>query len=343
MKFRSEALLLIASAVLWGCSPFGQKSEPKELFPADSVSRAIAQSVVVETLVLNYRLDAGEDAYFSTILLGPDTTLWLGDLGRHAIRRFTYAGDELESIDGFSFPYLIALAGDTATVYDAGLNRVVTVGDSPVGLDLPPVDGEQTALSRQVSVADGAVYVKDAGKPSAALYRIESRSNELLAALPGPSWHHHGVLRSWQGKVLSVSSYRPIVYTFDPDVGLDSMRLQGFDSPMLARVRAYTLGSIKELPLMISGVFGSADELYVINVRPGILRLDVFDSSARLTRVLQFEEPQPTGFTPVDLVVRSEGDSTYAFVASVSTVYGPLSLRYASQLDRFAFPSEPAR
>ncbi|HLE57037.1 MAG TPA: hypothetical protein VJB15_08140, partial [Rhodothermia bacterium] len=110
-------------------------------------------------------------------------------------------------------------------------------------------------------------------------------------------------------------------------------------SPMLARGRAYSLGSIDEPPLMISGVHVAQDDLYVINVRPGILRLDVFDPNGRLVRVLQFEEPEPSGFTPVDLVVGSQGDSSYVIVASVSSVYGPLSLRYASRLDRFEFPS----
>jgi hypothetical protein len=129
------------------------------------------------------------------------------------------------------------------------------------------------------------------------------------------------------------------VYTFDPANGLDSIRLSGFDSPMLARGRAYALGSVEEPPLMISGVHVMHDHLYLINVRPGILRLDVYDPNGRLVRVLQFEEPEPSGFTPIDLVVWSESASTYAIVASVSSAYGPLSLRYASRLDRFSFPS----
>ena len=339
MSSRGNALLFIACATLSACSPFGRKSEPKELFPADSLSRSIAQAISPDTLILNYRMDGGEDSYFSSILFGSDTVVWVSDLGRHSIRRFTLGGAELDPITGFAFPYLVGERSDTVAVYDAGLNRLVSVFDTAFSLALPQVVSETAALARQVSILDGVAYLKDAAGPGAVLYRLTGPSVETVTALPGATWRHHGVLKPWRGKLASFSSYRPIVYTFDPTSGLDSMRLTGFDSPMLARGRAYSLGSIDEPPLMISGVHVAQDYLYVINVRPGILRLDVFDPNGRLVRVLQFEEPEPSGFTPVDLVVGSEGDSSYVIVASVSSVYGPLSLRYASRLDRFGFPS----
>lgn len=331
-------ILLLA---LTGCLPFGKK-EPKALFPADSLSRGIAQTVDVEPLVLDWRVDGGESAYLASLVFGPDSLLWTGDLGNHAVRRFSLDGEELESRKGFSFPYLVAGPSDALVVYEAGSNRLVSVDDTSRGIDLPSLTGEAASLSRQVATVNGVTYVKDARPPVAIIRRLSTAGKEeATTRLPGPSWHHFGVLRPWLDRVVSASSYRPVIYLLDPSGRLDSLRLQGFDSPMLARIRAFSEGAVDEPPLVISGVYGTHDALYVLNVRPGTIRIDVFDRTGRLLRILQREEPEPTSFTPVDLVVRADGDSTRAYVASVSTVYGPLSLEYASHLDGFSFGAAP--
>jgi hypothetical protein len=339
---RPFALSFLAgfAIVLWGCSPFSRKSEPKVLFPADSLSRDIAASVPVEALALDWRTNGGESAYFSSILLGPDTTIWTGDLGRQSVRRFKLDGSELPATGGFTYPYLSGLRGRDVAVFDAGSNRVIFVNDPTSGVDLPATGEESAALSRQVALLDNVVYLKDAQPGQTTIYRLNTAGgdHEVLATLPGPVWHHFGVLRPWRGKLVSVSSYRPTLQTVE-EGRIDSLHLDGFDSPMLARVRSYTLGEIDEPPLIISGVYGVGDNLYVLNLRPGYVRIDVFNADARLTRILQYESPEPTGFTPVDLVVTTDADTSRAFVASVNTVYGSLSLEYASRLDRFSFPT----
>ncbi len=300
----------------------------------------MAEAVVPDSLVLDWRRDGGESAYFGSILFGPDSLIWVGDLGTHSIRRFGPDGEEEEATTGFSFPYLTGQTTDTIAVYDAGSNRLVSIEEPDRGIDLPPLNGEAASLSRQIVLMGGAVYVKDARPPVAVVRKLAATGwVERTDTLPGPSWHHFGVLRTWLGKIVSASSYRPVLYTLDPSGGLDSLRLQGFDSPMLARIRAFSIGDVKEPPLVISGVYGTSEGLYLINVRPGVIRIDVFDTDGKIERILQYEEPEPTTFTPFDLIVRNEGDSTRAYVASVSTVYGPLSLEYASHLDRFSFPS----
>ena len=108
---------------------------------------------------------------------------------------------------------------------------------------------------------------------------------------------------------------------------------------MLARSRAYGLGTIDEPPLMISGLYALEDHLYVLNVRPGILRIDIFDRSGRIVKTLQREEPEPTAYTAIDLSIQLRGDSTRAYVASVNTVYGSLSLQYISRVEAFTFKS----
>lgn len=337
--------MLLAASIMAqaGCGPFSRKSEPKELFPADSASRALSVMVPVETLRLEGRYDGGEGSYFGSVQIGPDSLVWVGDLGRHQIRRFSLDGNEGTPLSGFSFPYLSGEIGEHAAVFDAGRNRVTAARDTSFVVNLPerPTgDSESTGLTRQVATLEGGVYVKDSDPPHARIERrnIRGGAHEILD-LPGPAWHHRGVLYAWMDRLVDVSSYRPVVYLIDAAGSIDSLQLHGFDSPMLARIRAYSTGEVDEPPLIISGVYGDEENLYVLNLRPGYVRIDVFDVEGRLRRILQHEEPEPTGFTPLGLVVRSAADATEAYVVSVNTVYGTLSLNYASRLDHYVFPN----
>jgi len=338
----STLLLAVVVVAQAGCGPFSHRSEPTELFPADSASRALASTVQVETLLLDGRYDGGEGSYYGSVQLGPDSLLWIGDLGRGAIRRFRFDGSEESPLSGFSFPYLSGEIGEHAAVFDAGRNRVTAARDTSFVVDLPERradNSKSTGLTRQVATLEGGVYIKDSDPPRARLERRDIRGGapEILD-LPGPAWHHRGMLYAWKDRLIDVSSYRPVVYVIDGAGAIDSLQLNGFDSPMLARIRAYSRGAFDEPPLVISGVYGDDESLYVLNLRPGYVRIDVFDTGGRLRRILQHEEPEPTAFTPLGLIVRSQGDTLEAYVVSVNTVYGSLSLTYASRLDRFVFP-----
>ena len=104
---------------------------------------------------------------------------------------------------------------------------------------------------------------------------------------------------------------------------------------MLARSRSFALGEVDDPPLMLSSFDSDGERLFVLNVRPGILRVDEYDGNGRLQAVFQREAPEPESFTPVDIVVTTDdrGRPTF-FVISTSAEYGALSLDYRSRLDR---------
>src|SRR5690606_2850496 len=107
----------------------------------------------------------------------------------------------------------------------------------------------------------------------------------------------------------SIRGYQPVVDVIDMTGRVDSLRLRGFDSPMLARMRLFQLGDAKSPPLLVPSAAFAGGRIYVINARPGWLRVDVYDASLTLEAILV--EPDPgfaRSFYPTDIAVLPDGD-----------------------------------
>jgi hypothetical protein len=342
--FRTNTLLVVVGLCVSGCLPFGNRSEPTELFPADSVSRQIAEEIEPLALEIVFRLEPDSAAYFGSIQRGPDSLIWIGDLYAEKIHRFTESGDWRPAIRSpeLKYPYLSGGDADTVYVYEASDETLLGIHqETVVRHETLPVRVSAMNLSRSVLVFGGALYVKDTGSLEGATLAISSspgRSAGLVRVrLPGPSWHYHGIMRPWLGQAAAASGYQPQIYLFSPSAGTDSLRLRGFDSPMLARSRAFALGEVEEPPLMISSISPVDSSLYVLNVRPGVVRIDEYDVKGLLTRVFEWSAPEPESFTPVDMLVTTDEEGLpMFFVVSTATDYGALSLQYRSRFDRFA-------
>jgi hypothetical protein len=333
--------IVLTGSLMAGCFPFGDRSESTELFPSDSVSRAIAVEIVPETLELLNRVEPEAAAFFGSIQLGPDSLIWVGDLSTRSVRRFTLSGEEGPPIRSskIGYPYLAGRSGTSSFVYDVGTETLLRLeGDSIVATSSLPTRAGGLSLSRFVSILDGYSYVIDTGSLDNATMAV-SRLGEVPVRmeLPGEPWRYHGILRAWGDKMVGVSSFRPVLYFFDPSAQLDSMSLTGFNSPMLARSRAFELGEVSDPPLMISSFSTIGERLFVLNIRPGTLRIDEYDGAGTLQRVFQREAPEPESFTPVDLLALPDIAGHLVFyVLSTSAEYGALSLDYRSRLDILA-------
>ena len=340
MRHGHFLIWLVAS----GCSPFGNQSEPTELFPQDSLSRTVASEIATTELTLERRVVAYGSTYFSSMLLAKEDQIWVTELLSGEVWTFNLDGDSTGALglQNLDYPYFAGRSGDAVALFSAGSGeiRFVTQVDEDIGIAIEPApalpDGnESSSLSRFVLVVDSVVYVRetdDTGRPQITV--VDAAGTVITKVLPGGAWRYHGVFREWRGRAAASSSYRPVLYFFDPEAAFDSLYLTGFDSPMLARSRSFSLGETEEPPLMISGFRPVGDHLFVLNVRPGILRIDDYDVDGQLVAVYERESPKPDAFTPVDLVVvNGSGPTPTFFVISTSAVYHSLSLTYQSRLD----------
>ena len=104
--------------------------------------------------------------------------------------------------------------------------------------------------------------------------------------------------------------------------GLDSLTLRGFDSPMLSRTRLFTLDELTQPPLLSSSAVAVGERLFVLNMRPGWLRVDVYDRSGELQYILTQPDPQfNTDYFPTDLAVRIAIKGDGANASGSGTVY----------------------
>ena len=130
--------------------------------------------------------------------------------------------------------------------------------------------------------------------------------------LPGPFWRHSGLLRHWGDSLLSLSAYRPVVDIITADGQLDSLVLSGFDSPMLPRSKAYMEGDIDEPPLLSPSAAAVNNTLFVLNLRPGWLRIDAFNREGRLIhRLVQRDPGFSKDYYPIDIDVRLNEEEEY--------------------------------
>jgi hypothetical protein len=308
------AVALACGLVLAGCLPSScRPTESRALLPADSLARQLAARVPVDTLRLVWEA-AGEGSnalrHPRTVLAGHDGRWWVSDFEPSRLVAFDSAGVSVEAVqdDALAYPYLIGQRADTLVLFSPGSGQVQFVADGRVVHHFATPAGPFERGTLQYAVADrGGVWLKVVPEDrEGSLARLDDQGQvRAQTALTGPHWRHAGPLRMWEDTLLSLCGYRPVADRWYPDGRRDSLVLAGFDSPMLARSRLFLTGEIHEAPLLSATAVPVGERLFVLNMRPGWLQVDVYDRSGRLQRVLV--QPNPDfnqQFYPVDLAVR---------------------------------------
>jgi hypothetical protein len=105
---------------------------------------------------------------------------------------------------------------------------------------------------------------------------------------------------------------------------------------MLARRHAFLKGDTHESPLLSPAAAPAGDWLFVLNLRPGWLRIDVYDRAGRLQHILTQADPgYDKQFYPIDLAVQQ--DTPGVFDIAVALVNPVQELRRY----RWSMPQTP--
>ena len=313
-----RALLLSGLLILSGCLPYSCRRDANEaLFPSDSLSRRVAQQVAADTL---QRIGASTGtkahplAYPRTVRFTNDSTVAVSDAKRNSLFRFDVTGGFQQELrdEAFAVPYLIGTRQDTLVVFNAGADRIDFVTDGrrlpedSISYDRPAPDALVYLLA-----TDTGLFAKTVGEETGAhVSRLDSAGNVVARTdLGGPYWRRAGFLRAWGDSLASLSGYRPVVHTLPRDFAdnatADSLSFVGFDSPMLERSRAYSEGDVDKPPLLTPSAAAVGNRLFVLNLRPGWVQIDVYDRSGRLQRRLaERHSGGNPNFYPVDLDVQ---------------------------------------
>lgn len=330
---RLRTIAAAALLLLSGCLPYScRRQESTALTPADSLSRALASSIPMDTLALAWTQPIGDergDAYPRTVRFGGarDDPVYLSDAEQALVFVFDPDGQPIDTFATPPVPYLAGVRGDTAAVFEPGTPAMrFFVDGMPVGT-VPIQDAERS----ETALVYGA-FGSHAGNRAIYYKRVDPEAGGFVARidpsghatsrqpLPGPHWRHAGMLRFWGDSLLSLSGYRPVVDVITQGGTLDTLALHGFDSPMLPRSRSWMLGEIHQAPLLTPSAAAENDLLFVLNLRAGWLRIDAFDRTGRLVRRLtEPDRAWDASFFPQDLDVRSRADGTYAIAVAVSS------------------------
>lgn len=318
-------VLPLTLLLLGGCLPHScQPRQSEALFPADSLSREQADEVSMDTLRLVWRVEGNEEEPMEvphTVQFGPDERVYVSDTEQHSVFAFRDNGQFSWHLseEAFEWPLLAGVRGDTLLVLSAERQRLdFIVEERRVdSLHLPlelPEDGAQV----WATTLDDAFFVKVTGAETAGYIARFNRQGEETArrTLPPPAWRRAGRLRSWNDRLLSLSHYRPVIDVLPADLSnaaeLDTLALVGFDSPMLGRSRSFAQGEVNQPPMLTESAASAGAWLFVLNMRPGWLHIDVFDWEGQLVRRLTQAEPSYNrDFYPRDLAVRERPDGHF--------------------------------
>ncbi len=317
---RSHFAVFIFLIFLSGCLPTAcQRRESRALFPADSLSRTLAESTPIDTLSLVWETNGNIDEpleYPRTVRFGDDGRIYASDVKANKIFEFLPSGilNQTHESSLFSYPYLVGLQGDTLIVLNPDLQQIDFVRDGRLVKQIKlPEEGPTKQRLQYATVDNESIYYKVIGEGANGFIAKLNGSGEVLqkVELEGTVWRHAGMLRVWRHSLLSLCGFRPVADLISPGGQVDTLHLAGFDSPMLARSRAFVLGNIDEPPLLMPSAAVLNNQLFVLNMRPGWLRIDQFDRAGKLQKRLVQDSPSfSKEFYPVDLDVRVAPDST---------------------------------
>ena len=309
-----------ALVVLAGCLPSSQRQNSRDLPAADSASVRLAATAPVDTLaaVWTARAPASDPMAIPTSLgwLGGDRLAVVETQGG-SVRLFTdggaYAGRADAGGEG-AFPYLAGTRGDSVVVLARGLGRLLwVVPGRGVVREAPVPAGATAALASREVLAVRVGGAASAGAPAVAVLG-EGGAVRARHPVAGPAWRASGFLRVWDGRLVALSGYRPVVDVLAPGAApgapLDTLALRGFASPQLVRSAQFMRGDVDEPPLLTSSADALGDRLFVLNLRGDHVRVDVYGRDGRLRRALVSPRPwSPADAVPLDLAVRQSGDA----------------------------------
>ena len=312
-------LLLSLLFTLSGCLPFScQPAQPRALFPADSLSRQYAETTSIDTLSTLWETRGGSDiqlVYPRTVRFDSSGTIYASDAQNNEVYRILREDGSVDRVYtsiSYETPYLVGIREDTLLVFNPANRRIdYTIEDeTQLFVQLPPDETGPERL-QYVVVSGNETYYKVL-EPDTPGYLMQlGRDGQVKSKtpIPEPYWRYAGALRMWEDEVLSLSAYRPFIDFINENDSLDSLSLFGFDSPMLARSRAFVMGNTRQPPLLYSSAAPLNDLLFVLNLRPGWLRIDVFNREGRLQHRLVQQEPGfNKEFYPIDIDARNSGE-----------------------------------
>jgi hypothetical protein len=327
---RGSALVLLGLFLFTGCLPYScQRQANEALYPSDSLSRRVAQNAPADTLDSLWA-STGTKAHPlkhpRTVRFVNDSALAVSDVERNSLFRFAAEGQLVGEMgdEGFSTPYLIGTRTDTLVVFNAGSNRIDFVtGERRLAGRSRTYERPAPETLVYMLATDTTMYAKVVGRQTDSfIARLDDQAQPIARApLSGPHWQYAGFLRAWGDTLVSLSGFRPVVNLlprhFSDGAIPDSLTLVGFDSPMLERRYAFGQGDVTEAPLLTPTAAPLGDSLFVLNLRPGWVQIDVYDRSGRLQRRLveRHEEGSPN-FYPLDLDVRRTADD-YIFAVTI--------------------------
>ena len=313
------ALLLL----LAGCLPSScRRTESTALLPADSLSRQIAASAMVDTLRLEWSTadsSPTELEYPRTVRFAGGDSVLVADAERSSL--FVVADgfviDEIP-LPGIDVPFIAGVEGRTITLFDAGTLTFYRIrgGRAVDSTSIDDPGRERTSLV--YGAARAKLYYKRVDPEKRSFIAAYSNEGQPLDTtyLDGPHWRYAGLLKMWGDTLVSLSGFRPVVdllYAADgvggnESTSTDTLALVGFDSPMLARSRLFMRGEVHEAPLLSSSAAPAGGLLFVLNIRAGWLQVDVFGRDGRLQhRLVGPDVEYRKAFFPQDLDVRPRG------------------------------------
>lgn len=320
----AKSVTLAAILMLSGCLPYScGRTESRELTPADSVSRLAAESAPTDTLRL-VRATTGTDEstleFPRTVRFGDDGVIYVTDVERRSLflfaDRFTTKEIPLE----IEAPYLAGLSGDTVAVFSPSNLAIYRLVGGEI-TDSTMIDDPQRNESSLVygTVGDRIHYKRVGPEQEGIVVSFAAGGDRIdTTRLPAPHWRHAGLLKTWGDTVVSLSGFRPVVDLITSSgagtagggsTSSDTLSLVGFDSPMLARSRAFMLGEVHEAPLLSASAAAAGDHLFVMNMRAGWLQVDVFGRDGRIQhRLVESTADYRSAFFPQDIDVRRVQD-----------------------------------
>ncbi|MEX0747371.1 MAG: hypothetical protein WD275_05165, partial [Rhodothermales bacterium] len=248
--------------------------------PADSVSREIASAIPIDSLRLLWRSTGVPDRtmeYPRTVRFSPQDSVVVSDVERNSLFLFDASdgtGREL-GLPEQGVPYLAGFRGDTIAVFNPAPLRIDLVVRNDVARSIVIRDENRSESSLLYAAVSDAVYYKRVGPDAENFVAAVDEHGDISTsvALDAPHWRLAGQLRIWGDSLLSLSGFRPVVDVISLSSGrVDTLALQGFDSPMLSRSRLFLRGSVHEAPLLTTAAAPAGDLLFVLDLRAGWLQ-----------------------------------------------------------------------
>ncbi|MDA0378660.1 MAG: hypothetical protein O2899_04130, partial [Bacteroidetes bacterium] len=220
-----------------------------------------------------------------------------------------------------AIPYLAGVDGDSVWVFGPGDRsvRLLVGGEPQDSLRIDLGSGNERALTWVVRSQDGFISkVLDDDSGNHVAWHDASGAVVRRLELPASTWRYAGFLRPDGERLVSLSGFLPWVH-LPSETGLDSLRLMGFDSPMLARTLQFERGTTEQPPLLSGSADVAGGWLFVLNMRPGWLHVDVYDRDGTLRYVLTQPDPSfDKEYYPSDVAVRETAPGWFELAVTVT-------------------------